>query len=79
MEYSFFVLLIFLLYLMLKHGKKKSIKQTKNAPYLIHNGNEPFKLVLIGDNLPWTNDYNYYKYIYCFKKKISLFIYVHAQ
>ena len=33
---------------------KKSIKQTKNGPLYIRNGNESFKLVMLSDDLPWT-------------------------
>ena len=80
-EYSLFVLLIFLLHLVLKHGRKvkKSIKQTKNAPFYIGSGNEPFKLAILGGNLPSTIRHqpmlitiiNMYIVV---KKKMSLFI-----
>ena len=52
-EYSLFVLLIFLLHLVLKHRSKK-VNKTKNAPFCIGSGNEPFRLEMLGDNLPLT-------------------------
>ena len=66
---------------MLKHRRKvkKSIKQTKNAPFYIGSGNEPFKLEMLGDNLPSTIHHqpmlitiiNMYIVL---KKKMSLFM-----
>ena len=57
--------------------KNHYLKQTKHALLYIHNGNEPFKLVIVGNNLPWTictdHNYNYYKYIYCSKKENVFF------
>ena len=34
--------------------KKKVNKQTKNAPFYIHSGNESLKLVMLGNDLPST-------------------------
>ena len=32
----------------------KKINKTKIVPFHIHSGNELFKLVMVGNNLPWT-------------------------
>ena len=80
MECSLFVLLIFFASShALSLGGSKQINKTKNASFYIHSGNESFKLVMLGDNLPCTIHHQpmtiiIIKIYSVLKKKLSLFI-----